>query len=217
LEKYPSDTTQEQLLQKENEKLIKENEEFRILYRTIVEHATSLENELEEKLKEITHMSVVDYLTNIYNRRKFNECLSNEVEKARKTGSKLSLSIFDVDNFKQINDTFGHDFGDYVLVTTTTLIQGSLKGTDVFARWGGDEFVILLPDMTLENAAYLMDSVRKKVFNYYFEIHKCITCSFGVAEYSSKDDIKSFVVRADNALYEAKSNGRNCVRHIAAV
>ena len=127
-------------LQEELDVLKKENEELKLLYETIVKHATSLEKDLEKKLREITVMSVTDSLTNIFNRRKFTDSLLSEVSKALKNGTALSLVIFDIDNFKQINDKYGHDYGDFVLVTSVSIIKKVLLNNSVFARWGGDEF-----------------------------------------------------------------------------
>lgn len=199
-------------LREELDILKKENEELKLLYETIVKHATSLENDLEKKLREITVMSVTDSLTNIFNRRKFTDSLLSEVSKALKNGSALSLIIFDIDNFKQINDKYGHDYGDFVLVTSVSIIKKVLLNSSVFARWGGDEFTILLPGIDAQQAVKIAQAAREELHNHYLNIHREVSCSFGVTELLKEDSVKSFIVRADNALYEAKNSGRNSVK-----
>ena len=199
-------------LQEELDVLKKENEELKLLYETIVKHATSLENDLEKKLREITVMSVTDSLTNIFNRRKFTDSLLSEVSKALKNGTALSLVIFDIDNFKQINDKYGHDYGDFVLVTSVSIIKKVLLNNSVFARWGGDEFTILMPGIDAQQAVKIAQAAREELHNHYLNIHREVSCSFGVTELLKEDSVKSFIVRADNALYDAKNNGRNSVK-----
>ncbi len=199
-------------LQEELDVLKKENEELKLLYETIVKHATSLENDLEKKLREITVMSVTDSLTNIFNRRKFTDSLLSEVSKALKNGTPLSLIIYDIDNFKQINDKYGHDYGDFVLVTSVSIIKKVLLNNSVFARWGGDEFTILMPGIDAQKAVKIAQAAREELHNHYLNIHREVSCSFGVTELLKEDSVKSFIVRADNALYEAKNSGRNSVK-----
>ncbi|HNZ29120.1 MAG TPA: GGDEF domain-containing protein [Candidatus Goldiibacteriota bacterium] len=201
-------------LQEELDVLKKENEELKLLYETIVKHATSLENDLEKKLREITVMSVTDSLTNIFNRRKFTDSLLSEVSKALKNGTALSLVIFDIDNFKQINDKYGHDYGDFVLVTSVSIIKKVLLNNSVFARWGGDEFTILMPGIDAQQAVKIAQAAREELHNHYLNIHREVSCSFGVTELLKEDSVKSFIVRADNALYEAKNSGRNSVKNL---
>lgn len=196
----------------EAENLRKEHEELKIMYETVVKHATSLENDLEKKLREITIMSITDSLTGIYNRRKFTESLFHEVENAKKHGTILSLIMFDVDFFKEVNDTFGHDYGDIVLVSLTGIIRKILLLNSIFARWGGDEFAILLPDVDIDAAIRLAETSRQEIHRYFSNNRKEVSCSFGVSSLLPEDDVKSFLVRADNALYEAKKCGRNSVR-----
>ncbi|PKL92688.1 MAG: hypothetical protein CVV21_02715 [Candidatus Goldiibacteriota bacterium HGW-Goldbacteria-1] len=199
-------------LRDELEELKKENEDLKLLYDTIVKHATTLENDLEKKLREITVMSVTDSLTNIFNRRKFTDSLLFEVKGALKNSTPLALIIFDIDNFKQINDKYGHDYGDFVLVTSVSIIKKVLLKNSIFARWGGDEFTILLPGTNAAQAVKIAEAAREELHNHYLNIHREVSCSFGVTELLSTDNIKSFIVRADNALYDAKNNGRNSVK-----
>lgn len=201
-------------LKTENEKLKKDIEESRIMYETIVKHATTLENELDDKLRRITAMSITDSLTNIFNRRKLTECMINEILKARKNNTPLSLVLYDIDHFKDINDKNGHEYGDVVLVATVNLIKDTIRQNDIFARWGGDEFMVLLPQINIYESVNLAEAMRNRVYNYYMGHEMPVTCSFGVTKLREDDDIKSFIIRADNALYEAKNHGRNSVRSI---
>ncbi|HPN65245.1 MAG TPA: GGDEF domain-containing protein, partial [Candidatus Goldiibacteriota bacterium] len=155
-----------------------------------------------------------DSLTNIFNRRKFTDSLLSEVSKALKNGTALSLVIFDIDNFKQINDKYGHDYGDFVLVTSVSIIKKVLLNNSVFARWGGDEFTILMPGIDAQQAVKIAQAAREELHNHYLNIHREVSCSFGVTELLKEDSVKSFIVRADNALYEAKNSGRNSVKNL---
>ncbi len=194
--------------------LQRENDELKLMYDTVVKHATSLENDLERRMREVTYLSVTDSLTGVYNRRKFNQCLVYEVDSARAQDRELSLIIYDVDIFKKINDTYGHDYGDFILLTITNIVRETITGADIIARWGGDEFTILMPGKSLEKAAAAAEEIRKKIYGVYFDAAETISCSFGVSSLKTADDFKSFVVRADMALYEAKNSGRNCVKSL---
>ncbi len=167
--------------------------------------------ELEERARDFENKANFDLLTRIYNRRKFNELLTLEVVKAKKTGEDLSVIFFDIDHFKRVNDTYGHKAGDYVLKELSSLISSKIRRYDVFCRWGGEEFLILLPGTELVNAAKLADKLRKHVMSHDFTEVERITCSFGVASFVKQDNPDSFVNRADGALYRAKESGRNRV------
>ncbi len=164
--------------------------------------------ELEEQLKEL---SVTDQLTQIHNRVRFNESLEEEVRISRRYKTDLSLIMFDIDHFKRVNDTHGHDIGDKVLVTIVELVRHSLRETDIFARWGGEEFMILLPHTKQEKAAILAERIRHTIESAAFEIVQCVTCSFGVTQFHEDDTTETFVKRVDAQMYNAKASGRNQV------
>jgi len=164
--------------------------------------------EMEEKLK---LLSVTDQLTKIYNRVKFHEALTEEIKRYRRYETTLSIIMLDIDHFKSINDTHGHDVGDKVLVGLVKLIQNYIRDTDVFSRWGGEEFILLLPHTTLPNAAKLAERIRMRIEEYLFEVAGNITCSFGVSEFTDADNEETFTKRVDNALYQSKHTGRNRV------
>jgi len=161
--------------------------------------------------KELVRLSITDPLTGVYNRRHFEKRIKEELKKSRLEGKALSLIILDLDHFKSINDCFGHDKGDQVLKATTNLIQERLQGKGTLARWGGEEFVILLPGLSADDAKDLAETLRKDISNMCFDGAGSITASFGVAGLAPGDTFDTLVKKADNMLYEAKANGRNRV------
>lgn len=156
--------------------------------------------------------STRDPLTNAYNRLKFNESLISQIELAKRYGNTFSLIMFDIDHFKKLNDENGHIFGDKVLIEITGLVKAYIREVDIFARWGGEEFVILLPQTNCSEASALAERLRKVIFKESSKKSIMITCSFGVTSFSGdRDDIHSLMNRVDMALYRAKKNGRNMV------
>lgn len=150
-----------------------------------------------------------DGLTMVYNRRYFNEYLKRELERSSRYGNPLALIILDIDHFKDVNDTFGHDVGDSVLKELSNLIGSHIRKSDVFARIGGEEFAVIAPETNGENGVILAEKFRKLVEDYDFTNAGKITISLGVTEFTSEDDINQIHKRADNALYKAKRGGRN--------
>jgi len=167
--------------------------------------------ELEVNRIRVIHDSEFDPLTKIYNRVKINELLSELTFGVKKHNHNLSLILFDIDHFKRVNDTYGHNAGDSVLRELSSLVKGLLRKGDVFARWGGEEFVIVLENTPKEKGAQLATRLQKEIERYPFNIVKKVTCSFGVTQFKDGDTENSFFERVDNALYEAKENGRNQV------
>ncbi len=161
--------------------------------------------------KELKRISVTDHLTQVYNRVKLTERLKDEMLRSDRYQIPLSLIMFDIDHFKTVNDTYGHDAGDYVLVTIVQLVKETIRETDVPARWGGEEFVLLLPSTTEEDAFCLAERIRKKVETASFETVGGVTSSFGVTEYAPSETEDELMKRLDKALYKAKHSGRNQV------
>ena len=162
--------------------------------------------------KELIKLSTTDSLTGIHNRVKFDEELDKYVSSSKRYGTSLSLIIFDFDNFKDINDTYGHQVGDRVIVEVVDIISEKTRGSDVFARWGGEEFVILLPNTIHKAAADLAERLRIKICEHVFDVVGRVTCSFGVAELIKNETAEGLVNRADKLLYQAKNEGRNRVK-----
>ena len=166
---------------------------------------------MAEESKHYEHDASYDDLTQIYNRAKLNEIFENEIKKIKTTKDNLSFILLDIDHFKEVNDTYGHLVGDNVLIQMSNLIKEHVRETDVFARWGGEEFVLLLPNVEINKAIDIANNLRAKIEVEYFAEVNNITCSFGVTTYMNNDNIDTITSRADKALYEAKESGRNKV------
>ncbi len=167
--------------------------------------------ELESKRLSIQHIAEYDPLTKIYNRVKINEVFENLAYNVKKYNHDLTLILFDIDHFKMVNDTYGHNAGDSVLKELSLLVKNMLGNGDIFARWGGEEFVILLQGKSLENSAKFALQLRNEVEKFHFNFIGKLTCSFGVSKFGAGDTESTFFQRVDEALYEAKENGRNQV------
>jgi diguanylate cyclase (GGDEF)-like protein len=168
--------------------------------------------QMEIEKKEIEKKAYIDTLTGVFNRNKFDEVLGYEIKQANRYYSGLSMAIVDIDHFKQFNDTYGHIVGDQVLSLLAKTIQKNIRDTDIFARWGGEEFVVLMPSTNINEAKIAVENLRKKVEQIRLENISNITASFGVTQFLEHDNEEEIFKRADKALYMAKENGRNCVK-----
>jgi len=168
---------------------------------------------LEEKIREIERLANIDSLTNIANRKKFEEALNSEISRANRYEHPLSFVIFDIDHFKLVNDLFGHKIGDQVLQGIASLVNDNIRDIDVFARWGGEEFVLILPCITIEEALNFSERLRLLINKTELSKGVYITCSFGVSEYHHTDTVEDLFHRADQALYGVKNNGRDGVQY----
>ena len=178
-------------------------------------HAIGIIRDISERkrFEELLYrQSITDPLTNIYNRRFFMQMLGQEIERVKRNKKTFSLIMFDLDHFKNVNDRFGHAAGDMVLKSVADTVKGRIRKTDYFARWGGEEFIILLPETSLNNAAELAEELRKKISETALDGIGKVTASFGVTEYRNTDTMDTVLLRVDGALYEAKGSGRNCVK-----
>jgi diguanylate cyclase (GGDEF)-like protein len=154
-------------------------------------------------------MSITDRLTGIYNRGRFEYFLGHWIKSSRH--NPFSLILFDIDDFKKVNDRYGHTAGDEVLIKTTETVSAHIRDDDIFARWGGEEFVILFGGTPIERAAELAERLRKAVEDNPCGESGRITISIGVAEYRKDETITELVNRADEKMYEAKRAGKNRV------
>lgn len=159
----------------------------------------------------IMQVAQKDDLTQIYNRTMFNTLLSRALRRVQVYNEPFTLILFDIDHFKQVNDNYGHNVGDQVLIHLSSLVKSELRHQDSFARWGGEEFIILSESSTQEDAYELASRLREIIEAYPFEVAGKITCSFGVCQYAEDDTSNSLLKRVDDALYQAKDNGRNRV------
>lgn len=168
----------------------------------------TLADEEYQRLKE--HASL-DALTGILNREHFDISLEKELQRAKRYHTYLSLLMFDIDHFKEVNDKYGHDVGDQVLKRLSLLIRHQMRDTDIFARWGGEEFMIITPN-ELTASRLLAEKLRHSIEETLFDTVGDITCSFGLSTYYEGDSVETITKRCDEALYSAKDAGRNCVR-----
>lgn len=161
--------------------------------------------------KELQELAYHDQLTGLYNRHIFYDLLEKEIERSRRYQTRFSLVMFDLDHFKQVNDTYGHDVGDQVLVQVAELARQRVRKNDSVCRWGGEEFMLLLPETSLNRACQLADSFRESIAQADFPKLDQLTASLGVAEYIANETSDDLTQRVDTALYRAKAEGRNRV------
>jgi diguanylate cyclase (GGDEF)-like protein/PAS domain S-box-containing protein len=176
----------------------------------VVNDITERKRAQEEK-EHFYHLSTYDHLTQVYNRQKFDELYERELERSRRYRGDLALILFDVDRFKEVNDSCGHHVGDLVLKRLSRYVQESIRESDIFARWGGEEFVILMPHTTLETAQEKAEHLRREIGELSFGEAGSVSCSFGVTAVDPYEPMSATFQRADAALYRAKSEGRNRV------
>ena len=218
--KYGKQMWTKHLAQEAKERKAKMKIDDRVYY--FIVSATHISQELEhyavifvditqEELfrRELERQSITDTLTGIKNRRYFNTALQTEINRAKRHNAALSLVMCDIDFFKTVNDVYGHDVGDKVLVEYTRLISASIRNEDIFCRIGGEEFIIIVPQIGADDATKMVNKLREII-----EEHKkvvAITMSFGVTQMRSDDDFNTLFKRVDMALYKAKESGRNKV------
>jgi diguanylate cyclase (GGDEF)-like protein/PAS domain S-box-containing protein len=163
------------------------------------------------KMKEIENLAVTDSLTSLPNRYQFEKKLKIECDRAKRFNEPLSLMALDLDNFKPVNDLYGHAKGDITLVSAAKIISSNVRNIDLVARWGGDEFMILLPNTSLEQAVVLAEKIKVKINDAKLSKNLLVTSSFGVAQMKVNEEPMRLTIRADNALYVSKNAGRNRV------
>jgi diguanylate cyclase (GGDEF)-like protein len=168
---------------------------------------------LQQANQQLEHLSRTDRLTQLLNRGYWEECLKQEYNRIRRTGVASSLVIFDIDHFKNINDSFGHQAGDDVIRMTAQKLMDTQRNTDISGRYGGEEFVVILIETGEDGALYFAERLRKTIEALTIEYEKNhinFTVSLGIAEYSNDlKDYNEWLECADRALYEAKNSGRN--------
>ncbi len=159
--------------------------------------------------KRLEDMAVRDKLTGAYNRQVFEELVDDAISLANKESHPLSLAVIDLDHFKQVNDNYGHPAGDLVLQRVVALCQRHIAQVGTLCRWGGEEFVVLLPHMTQQEAYQRMESIRAEIAMHASQPQ--VTVSIGVVQYQQNESLLHLFNRADQAMYTAKSEGRNKV------
>jgi len=183
------------------EPIFKDN--IKIGYRSICEDITDK--------KRVEKLSVTDQLTKLYNRVKLDQVFNEEINRAKRYNHPFSIIILDIDYFKLVNDNYGHNIGDETLISIAKILQNSIRETDTIGRWGGEEFMILAAETTIENTFALAEKIRKNIEKYNFNVISHKTASFGISTYKLGDTQEVLVQKADEALYIAKKSGRNRV------
>jgi diguanylate cyclase (GGDEF)-like protein len=170
--------------------------------------------QLEKALNLINELAIRDELTGTHNRRHLIALIERERERSARAGRPFCICLLDLDFFKRVNDTYGHCAGDVALRVFALAVQHQVRDTDAFGRYGGEEFLLMLPETSLEEAAVLVERIRLSVEGLQFadiSAEFALTVSIGVAQFCNGESIAQMIARADKALYLAKSDGRNRV------
>lgn len=193
---------------------------FEDMSESIHRYQNSLEEQVKERTKELIDknqellkLSITDKLTEIYNRAKLDKTLQEEFNRSKRYKTEFSVILIDIDFFKKVNDTFGHQIGDDVLKESAQVLKNSIRLTDVLGRWGGEEFLIISPQTNLEGAVKIAEHINNAIKLYKFKTYpNKVTMSIGVASYfEDMSKIEEIVLNADKSLYKAKENGRDRV------
>ena len=166
---------------------------------------------LNQSNQKLERLAITDHLTKAYNRNHVDEVMKNEIHRSQRYHAPLSLLLFDMDDFKKINDTFGHIIGDEVLIKSAHWIQNAIRESDTFGRWGGEEFVVICPNTNLQQAKTIAEKIRVGIASLIFTKDFTQTISIGVARHHKNECIEQWLSRADSALYQAKRQGKNQV------
>jgi diguanylate cyclase (GGDEF)-like protein len=202
---------QERMLALKNSQLLLINSELAGFNKRLEAIVAERTKELQETNRQLELLAVTDKLTGLFNRLKLDKTLTEEVARSERYYSDFSVILLDIDLFKQVNDTHGHEVGDTVLVDIAKILSAHVRLTDLVGRWGGEEFLIVCCGSPLEAAVNVAEKLREVIALHVFSVVGHKTASFGVAQYRTDDDVKSVVANADRALYQAKNSGRNRV------
>ena len=170
-----------------------------------------LVTKLTSKNEELERLYVTDRLTGLYNRHKLDQVLEYEKNRDNRYKHNFGIILLDIDHFKNVNDKYGHQVGDIVLVEMAKILQKTIRKTDTLGRWGGEEFLIIVPETSLLELEYFAQKLRETIASYNFSTIGKLTSSFGISVFKENTNIKELISQADNALYKAKKEGRNKV------
>ncbi len=204
-------TTQEKLAQ-QSQLIVGDYADLEHLIKVRTEELAELNETLQEKVLEVEQLASRDMLTGIYNRRMFEQLIDIEIKRAKRYSQPMSVILADIDLFKQVNDIYGHSMGDKVLTSVAETLQEHIRESDILARWGGEEFAIILPNTEADTALEMAERLRHYIAEMRNENNIQVTCSFGVTEYNTEDSGDSIFSRMDQALYQAKDCNRNNVK-----
>ena len=172
-----------------------------------------IQEALQEREQRFRELSMTDDLTRLFNQRYFYQQLQQEIERTNRYKRQLAMLLLDLDDFKQFNDTFGHLEGDGVLVKVAKIIRECIRRTDTAFRFGGEEFLVVMPETSAKRALILAERIRNEmqetVFNPAPKAEARVTCSIGLSQYHDQEDLKTFIQRVDQNMYQAKARGKN--------
>ncbi len=195
---------------KKDEPIVLKGHLFREFHFLILRYNTFL-LQWKEEVKRLNEITMLDEMTKSYNRRYFNQKVQKHINLFRRYAQEFSMIMFDVDDFKSINDVHGHDKGDYILKAIVNDVKHHLRSSDVICRIGGEEFAVILPETNLEEACSVAEKIRSAVEAQTYIADKKVTISLGVDTFEEKYDFNSFYRAVDSFLYKSKNNGKNCV------
>ena len=196
-------------------KLIENNEEYWAI-RSGKKYIIDKFEGVDKLVENLQKAAIFDDLTGCYNKKEIEVLLEKFLKEALRYSTPLSIIMLDIDHFKKVNDTYGHLAGDFILKEIANVIKKSIRSSDACGRFGGEEFIILLPNTKLSGAMKLAERIRKNIENYEFVFRNKkipITVSIGITSASKNDSVFSLIQRADEALYEAKNKGRNRIEY----
>ncbi len=199
-------------LERQNRMLKHDNFTLENLFRERTIELEKLNAQLKEKVSEVSNLATTDKLTQLHNRYSFECELEREMARALRYSSAMSITLFDIDFFKQINDTYGHSVGDAALARVGEVVMQFIRNTDIAARWGGDEFAIIFPEAALPQAVAVTEKLLERVRGIVIVDNVHLSSSFGVTEFVKGDTVDSLIKRADEALYDAKIAGRGTIK-----
>jgi len=202
----------QQALERQNRMLQQDNFTLENLIAERTLELEQLNAQLKDKIDEVSHLATTDQLTHLHNRYSFESELEREIARALRYDSPMSITLFDIDFFKAINDNFGHSAGDNALAHVGDAIRRCTRKTDIAARWGGDEFAIIFPEADLQHAVSITEKLLHCIHSIPLDGESSLSSSFGVTQYVEGDSRDSLMWRADKALYAAKSDGRGTIR-----
>ncbi|WP_178862306.1 sensor domain-containing diguanylate cyclase [Thiomicrorhabdus cannonii] len=201
-------------LEEKNQLLSSDNAKLKALTKNHTSKLQHLNQQLEQKVQTAEYNANHDMLTGLFNRRRFEEQLEIEIQRTQRYQQPLSLMLLDIDYFKLINDRLGHKTGDLALQKLAQLLNAHTRSNDFPARWGGEEFIIILPNTDLSAALRDAERLRREIADAELLPNLKLTCSFGVTTYQAGDSLDNLFNRVDRALYLAKENSRNNVQTV---
>lgn len=207
-------TGEERFIQVSDHAVKTENNELKWIEGIVEDITVSIKNqsELKEKKEAFQKLVTNDTLTKCYSRFYFMDYFTQELERINRKHEPLSIVMYDLDNFKAVNDTYGHSVGDDILYTVSLVAKQTIRKIDILGRYGGEEFLILLPNTTLDAAYEVAERTREEIANYEFEKVGHVTISVGVTSYHKGDTVKTLLDRVDALMYDAKQAGKNTVK-----